>query len=398
MLGEYVSEDLCRKFSLATSDLQTQIEILAEMPVGSIDTELFCAILSAAEFLSDDELRAAMTVLLGCSHRMSLPQSKAVQDGIKLVRKAYSEVVDPFLESDASPEETIKYVGVVKRGKNLVEREITQPARYPVLLSLDKHLHMFPLESMPALINHPVSRVPNLAYVRAQLMQSFDSSAPNNIVRDGINPTSVFYVVNPSTDLKSTEELLRPQFEGYAWDGITSQRPQAEEISEGIAFHDVYIYSGHGGGEQFIPRSAISTNMNNRGGTVALLMGCSSVATTEEHHDAYFDANGPAMSYLLGGSPALVGHLWVVTAGDVDRVTKRLAEWLAPSGASEEDERRSLLELIPEARRLCKLRYMNGAALVHYGLPVWKKPPATPLSKPVKQTGAKTTAKRASKK
>jgi separase len=48
-----------------------------------------------------------------------------------------------------------------------------------------------------------------------------------------------------------------------------------------------------------------------------MLFGCSSVAITA----GKCEANGPAHSHLINGSPAVLGCLWEVTDKDTDKVT-----------------------------------------------------------------------------
>jgi len=105
-------------------------------------------------------------------------------------------------------------------------------------------------------------------------------------------------------------------------------------------------------------------------------MGCSSVLL-EGNGD--FDPSGLALSYLMADSPATVGNLWAVTDKDVDTVTcKLLSQWLdATRDSTQNKDIRSrissvsLLDCIPSARQKCKLEYLNGASLVHYGFPVY---------------------------
>jgi hypothetical protein len=98
-------------------------------------------------------------------------------------------------------------------------------------------------------------------------------------------------------------------------------------------------------------------------------MGCSSVAMNDESPEAEFDANGPAMSYIMAGCPALVGNLWTVTTKDLDQETSTIIEWIG----SKDTPPDSLLHHLPEARNRCLLRFINGAALVYFGVPLYRK-------------------------
>ncbi|KAG8465051.1 hypothetical protein KFE25_012414 [Diacronema lutheri] len=68
--------------------------------------------------------------------------------------------------------------------------------------------------------------------------------------------------------------------------------------------------------------------------------------------------------YLLGGSPSVVGTLWDVTDGDIDRFCAALlAECAAEGGVP-------LLPALARARAACKMVRLVGAAVVSYGLPM----------------------------
>ena len=144
---------------------------------------------------------------------------------------------------------------------------------------------------------------------------------------------------------------------------------------------------------------------------VPLLFGCSS-----SHIDTHgeFNATGTPLTYLLGGAPAILGALWDVTDGDCDAFAKSvLIKWgllsredfgenetetkqkgksarrkgrgkakakTAPSPVNEDsphtDEKVDicLSEACAKSRGECYLKYLNGAAMVVYGVPVYLGP------------------------
>jgi separase len=126
------------------------------------------------------------------------------------------------------------------------------------------------------------------------------------------------------------------------------------------------------------------------------------------------------LAYLLAGAPAVVGTLWDVTDRDCDRASVRAGElwglWearvqeklakgkerkddveVARKGGSRKkrcveqkgmvrtgaeglkstshdgsnNEKRSLVEAVRRSRSSCYLQYLNGAAFVVYGIPVY---------------------------
>lgn len=65
----------------------------------------------------------------------------------------------------------------------------------------------------------------------------------------------------------------------------------------------------------------------------------------------------------------MVANLWDVTDKDIDRFsTEMLSHWSLLPGKSEAT---SLCEAVARSRNECVLKYLNGAAPVVYGVPVW---------------------------
>jgi len=146
-------------------------------------------------------------------------------------------------------------------------------------------------------------------------------------------------------------------------------------------------------------------------------MGCSSSAVVD---NGEFEPSGMVFAYLLAGAPAVVGTLWDVTDRDCDRASVRAGEiwglWEAKvqeeklgkgkerkddvevarkggsrrkkrwveqkemmgtgtEGSKSDDgsdsEKHSLIEAVRRSRSACYLQYLNGAAFVVYGIPVY---------------------------
>ena len=92
-------------------------------------------------------------------------------------------------------------------------------------------------------------------------------------------------------------------------------------------------------------------------------MGCSSGSLTSEGD---FDLQGTALNYLQAGCPSLLGNLWDVTDKDIDKLTLNVFEYWGLNGS----ERYTLPEAVSMSRNSCTLPYLNGAAVVVYGIPV----------------------------
>lgn len=266
----------------------------------------------------------------------------------------------------------------------------SEPKTDHTILVLDKELQVFPWESLPCLRGRAVSRMPSLDSVWEQLRSIRERS--NHAESYPISKASGAYILNPSSDLKSTQEtfeqLLKDQLPGYK--AIVNRPPQGDEMEAALKTHDLMLYFGHGGGGQYIrPRSI--RKMDHC--AVTLLMGCSSAKLTE--YGAY-EPYGMPLSYLSGGSHAVVGTLWDVTDRDIDRYAlelmedwglihgsndstaqggKKSAKSKARKGANrlgdlQKSRPVSLDQAVANARDACLLKYLNGAAPVMYGIPV----------------------------
>jgi len=205
------------------------------------------------------------------------------------------------------------------------------------------------------------------------------------------------------------------------WDGITGRAPMDQEILSALKTNDIFLYFGHGSGEQYVKSTQIK---RLESASLTMLFGCSSGKLREAGD---FEPFGTPFTYLLGGSPALLANLWDVTDRDIDKLTvgvfERWGLWndrpissgsdtnssdsnsstsLVPpiSGLSVKERKKllgaaagveniedpwrvhgvegkgegmSLTKALALAREDCTLKYLNGAAPVVYGVPVFLK-------------------------
>lgn len=243
-------------------------------------------------------------------------------------------------------------------------------ARSPshTVLVLDKALHLFPWESLPCLQGFPVCRVPSLECLRERVLQFCDAQSGAVIKR-----TSGSYLLNPTGDLRTTQET----FEGdlsklHSWTGMVNREPTEDEFRGFLETKDLFLYFGHGSGAQYIRGRTVKRLTQC---AVAFLMGCSSGTLTEAGE---YEPYGTPMNYLQAGSPALVATLWDVTDKDIDRfATSTFDTWglLAKKGGSAPSAGGAggagLDAAVAGARASCVLKYLNGAAPVVYGVPVF---------------------------
>ncbi|KIW65584.1 hypothetical protein PV04_07830 [Phialophora macrospora] len=254
-----------------------------------------------------------------------------------------------------------------------------------LILVLDKELQLFPWESLPCLRGQAVSRMPSLGAIWERLETMSERSPTSEAYM--IRKSNGAYILNPSSDLKSTQDtfgqLFQNQLPGYK--AIVNRPPEAGEFETALQAHDLMLYFGHGGAGQYI-RPRVIRKMDRCAAT--LLMGCSSAKLSE---CGVYEPSGMPLSYLSGGCPALVGTLWDVTDRDIDRFALQLMEnWgllNVTDGAGGQNPQKSskskskaekcqkrgpvsLDQAVADGREACLLKYLNGAAPVMYGVPV----------------------------
>jgi len=71
-----------------------------------------------------------------------------------------------------------------------------------------------PWESMPALADQRVTRMPSVHFLAAHWKSLVDD--PTSIINVGIDRRSVFYVLNPDSDLSYTQQTFESWFSRFA--------------------------------------------------------------------------------------------------------------------------------------------------------------------------------------
>lgn len=247
-----------------------------------------------------------------------------------------------------------------------------------LFLTIDSRLQRLPLESLPSLEKRRVVRL------------LVDATAHTLHLPEGINatewdPSRAFFLVNPSGDLVKSEQKMHEFIDSLCprtWNGIFGRPPSDEEFARHLAAADVFLFCGHGTGPSPVSRTSLfdkpgvaalraaSVDAASDLGSpqaagvrvpVVLLMGCSSgrVETSTG-----YPVTARALSWVRQcGAFLVVGNLWDVTDGDLDRFTQTLVVGLV------DEESRSAFPAMDRARASCKLRYLTGAAPVVYGIP-----------------------------
>ena len=232
-------------------------------------------------------------------------------------------------------------------------------------LVISSKSHIFPWESMSFMKDFSVSRVPSIQSLNEIIRRNNDEAQINVPIQ-----SNIAMILNPGSDLGRTEDRFSEVFANITNNcpGSTlsiRQKPSEQYFLSMIQNANLFIYVGHGGGEQYIRNSEIKKQDTL---SPSFLLGCSS-ATMKYYGD--LEPTGLIYSYLIGGSPVMLGNLWDVTDKDIDKFTMSVFEkiGLITNVATSFDEGMSISDAVVESRDLCNLKYLNGAAPVVYGLP-----------------------------
>ncbi|XVF00736.1 hypothetical protein REPUB_Repub04eG0027100 [Reevesia pubescens] len=285
-------------------------------------------------------------------------------------------------------------------------------SREPIILVPDCDVQMLPWESIPILRQQEVYRMPSVGSISMTLERSWhyqEQVGINAAALPLIDPLDAFYLLNPSGDLSSTQAEFENWFRDQNFEGKAGTVPTAEELAKALKSHDLFLYFGHGSGEQYISRNEIQ-NLEKCSAT--LLMGCSSGSLKL---NGCYIPRGISLSYIRAGSPVTIANLWEVTDKDIDRFGKAVLDaWLrermdladcsqcnqlvkefeamkirgrkgnsrkkvASSSLAETtnhgssknacDHRSKIGSVVGQARETCTLPFLNGAAPVCYGVP-----------------------------
>jgi separase len=114
-----------------------------------------------------------------------------------------------------------------------------------MFLVLDKNVQGIPWESIPMLRGKTISRIPSLSFLidRLEMDKFYDRSPDARGFR--VNPSRAFYVMNPSGDLKSTENTFRDwatEMEPHGWKGLIGRAPMETELINALESRDLFLH------------------------------------------------------------------------------------------------------------------------------------------------------------
>lgn len=207
-----------------------------------------------------------------------------------------------------------------------------------IILVLDETTTEFPFESMPVLRNKAVYRVPSLECLEG----------PSESMSAG---GSVFYLLDPENNLHKTQETISEFLNSVdVNNGVAGRMPSVTECKK-ASDSDIVLYFGHGNGSKYLRPLGVRNK-------VVFLFGCNSAKLLCVKN---YKRNGSLLRYVSANSMVL-GCLWEITDRDIDRFSVKVIGELVHGC-------QCLGELVSRCRNDFKMRYLNGASVVVYGVP-----------------------------
>lgn len=224
----------------------------------------------------------------------------------------------------------------------------------PLILCIGDSLNHLPWESVPVLAHclPAICRIPCLEFAALRVMEFGKYSNAKRLQLDQ------YHIINPKGDLKKTESRFARLLD-EDWDGIKGQIPTADQFRDGLEQNDVFLYVGHNGGEEFMKCTKLETLSVK---AVVFLMGCSSGLLKKKGR---YQSNGIANYYMTASCPIMVANLWDVTDKDIDHFSSNMLRKCVL-------KRNAMIDIpraVAASRSVCKLKYLNGAAPICYGIP-----------------------------
>jgi hypothetical protein len=250
-------------------------------------------------------------------------------------------------------------------------------------------------------------------------------AADELVLQQQRRPQSGFYVLDPTNQVVScTQSPLVSLLQKWSatrdygnWTGYVGQGSTlGNEVMVKLGSQDVFVYMGHGQAAKKImhpdalQRGAPVLNVGEQQGTVSkrrgplhsiiMLMGCSTAKISKlpreiadceratpltvkrngwckmrHFAESEFEAFAMPLNVLIGGGPAMIGALWDVLEGDLQQLSVALLQgWMASSqtqkSAGDHATPLGLSAALKRSRVACKLRFLTGAAVVCYGIPM----------------------------
>uniref|UniRef100_A0A914N4F5 separase n=1 Tax=Meloidogyne incognita TaxID=6306 RepID=A0A914N4F5_MELIC len=159
-----------------------------------------------------------------------------------------------------------------------------------------------------------------------------------------VNGRKSFYVLNPSGDLSNTQKRITDFVGQFNWPGLVGEVPTRDQIRLALTESELFLYIGHGSGGRYWRSTVRETYCN----AVSILMGCSSIKIYDEGPG--FDGRSSLYEYLIARCPCVVGCLWMVTDGEIDRFFMALMEYCFMESSTKNDSKSKNKKMINSKR------------------------------------------------
>lgn len=226
----------------------------------------------------------------------------------------------------------------------------------------------FPWESLGILQNRSISRVPSVGLLASLL----EKHSPSPTISKEISAKGIFYLVNPGNDLKRTQERFEPALKSIPHArGLCGELPKEDYLLSNLFDSGLYLYLGHGGGEQYVRTSSLLKARfedSVKHLPPAILMGCSSGAYQD---NGDLEPTSNVFNWLVCGSSMVISNLWDITDKDIDNFSHSVfSKWGFLPGNQLRTDKVNISQAVATSRTACTLKYLNGAAPIVHGLPL----------------------------
>lgn len=119
-----------------------------------------------------------------------------------------------------------------------------------VFLVLDKNIQGLPWESIPMLRGRSVSRIPSVDFLidrleYAEMRKRRRPGLKQNFAGATVDPRKGYFILNPSGDLRRTEERFKEWATGMkkaGWDGVVGRPVSEQQFENALRQSDLVVY------------------------------------------------------------------------------------------------------------------------------------------------------------
>jgi separase len=173
------------------------------------------------------------------------------------------------------------------------------------------------------------------------------------------------YILNPSGDCPGTEKSILPLLDDWTR-GYYGRVVSDSEFIETVGKSDLFLFSGHGGGEKYWSGTSIQRMRCASCSGISLLMGCSSAKPYGDYASPFCTP----FHYLIGGCRLVVGTLWDVLGRELDRITVDIVNKISQDTMRVFDMV-EMAKIFSHSRSKAKLGYLSSASIVMYVTDDW---------------------------